>query len=629
MFGRPGCLAGGANAVVTRQWLNGGTLDAAEYRHLIDQLPDLALLVADPGLRIVLAGGQALARSGWRAGEILGRRPRDLLPAPIAAEVESHLAAALRGQASTMPVLPGSRADIVWEARFGPLRGADSEATGVIFLLRDVTAQQRLGARARASEARFRATVDALLDALGVLSAVRDQSGRIVDLRAEYANPVACRLFQRSLAELIGQRVLDVLPSLADLGLFGKLVHTIETGEPLDFEVPWFEEDVVAGAFEVRAAKLGDGAIVAFRDVTSRVEADRRLRASEERYRVTVESAAAGVANVGMDGRFRRVNRRFCEITGYSEPELLALTFQDITHPGDLAVDVTQARQLAAGEIPWYAMQKRYLRKDGSVIWVLLTGAVLRDNEGGAYEYVATVTDITAQKQAQDKVTRLNAELEERVRERTADLEEANANLEAFTYTVSHDLRTPLTALVGFSRLLSQEYGDQLTGPGAVYVDRIQSASQRMDDLIGDLLVLSRASRAEIHATTVDLSGIARATVAALRSRDPGRQVAVSVRGGVAARGDPELLRTVLENLLGNAWKFTSHTDQAAISFGTLPAGPGLVHCYVRDNGAGFDPEQTGQLFRPFTRLHDAREFPGTGVGLASVHRIVTRHQGR
>lgn len=614
---------------MTRHGVNGITLDAAQYQHLVDQLPDVVLIVADRDLRYVLVGGEGLERAGWRAEELLGRRPRDLVPARMAGLIEEHMSAALRGETTTMPELRSSRAGSVWEARFGPLRGHDGAVTGVIFLLRDVTRQHRLSERARESEELFRSTVDVLLDAFAVLSAVRDESGRIVDLRATYANPVGCALFQRSPEEVVGQRLLDVLPSMVPLGMFAQLVHTIETGEPTDYQVPWFEEDALAGAFEVRGAKLGDGIVVTLRDVTARVQAERQLRASEERYRVTMASAAAGFANVALDGRFLRVNRRFCEITGYSEEEMLARTFQDITHPGDLELHVAQAQRVISGEIPWYSVRKRYIRKDGTVVWVEVTVGALRDDEGKVYQYVDTVTDITAQKRAQDEVARLNAGLEERVRQRTAELQAANRDLEAFTYTVSHDLRAPLTALSGFSEMLAEEYADRLGGTGQDYIARIRTAAEHMGDLIDDLLALSQASRAEIHATAVDLSELARVALAALRGHDPGREVRASIEDGVLVLGDERLLSTVMENLLGNAWKFTSKTTGAAIEFGRIPSGGTLVHCYVRDNGAGFDPACTGKLFRPFSRLHSREDFPGTGIGLASVQSIVERHHGR
>ena len=628
---------------MTEHKVTGITLDVAEFQYLVDQLPDVVLLVTDQDMRCVLAGGGALARAGWRAGELLGRRPQDLLPAPVAGQVAGHLAAALRGETTTTPVLPATRRELIWEARSGPLRGQDGTVKGVIFLLRDVTGEHRLSEGLRRSEERFRSTVDGLPDAFGVLSSVRDSRGTIVDLRVEYANPAACRLFQRALANLVGRRLLDMLPSLVPLGIFGKLVHTIETGEPVIHREPWFEEDALTGAFEVRGAKLGDGIVVTLLDVTAMVAAERRLRDSEERYRVTMASAASGFANVALDGRFLRVNRRFCEITGYSEEELLARRYQDITHPDDMELHAAKAQQVLSGQIPWYSVEKRYIRKDGSPVWVGITVGALRDDEGKVCEYVDTITDITERRRAQAEVARLNAELEERVRQRTAQLEEANRslgrvnrsleeanrNLEAFTYTVSHDLRAPLTALTGFTEMLAEECGDGLSDTAREYAARIEAAGEHMAALIDDLLSLSQAGRAGIHATTVDLSDLARTAIAGLRRRDPGRKVRATVAGGVHARGDERLLRTVVENLIGNAWKFTSKTPEAVIEFGTIPAEGEVVHCFVRDNGAGFDPADAGKLFRPFTRLHSGTDFPGTGVGLASVQRIVERHHGR
>ena len=599
-----------------------GTLSAAEYRHLVDQLPHVVLLVADRNMRYVLVAGQALARVGWRAEELMGRRPSEVMPPERGALIERHMAAALRGESSIVPLLPSTRSDLVWEAWFGPLRERDGAITGVIYLLWDATQAQHLREQARQSEELFRSTVDVLPDAFGVLSAVRDESGRLADLRVEYANPVACRLFQRPLAEALGQRLLDVHPPLAGSRTFQQLAHTVETGEPTEYQPSWLEEGTLAGAFEIRAAKLGDGVVLMLRDVTGRVRAEERLRASEERYRVTLASAAAGVANVALDGRFLGVNRRFCEITGYSEAELLARTFMDITHPDDLGSDLAQVRRLAGGKIPWYAIEKRYIRKDGPAVWVLLTVGALRDHEGKVSEYVSTVTDITALKHAQDEVARLNAELEERVRERTAELE-------AFTYTVSHDLRAPLTSLSGFAELLAGEHAGQPDTPTAEYVTRISAAAQRMQHLIDDLLTLSGASRAEIHPAAVDLSELARAAAATLRQADPARSVDVFIEDGVRAEGDERLLRTVMDNLLGNAWKFTARTPHAAIRFGTLPAPAGSVHCIVSDNGAGFDPADAGKLFRPFSRLHPGTDYPGNGIGLASVQRIIERHHGR
>ena len=251
----------------------------------------------------------------------------------------------------------------------------------------------------------------------------------------------------------------------------------------------------------------------------------------------------------------------------------------------------------------------------------------------------ASVNILSDLSEAEAEVRTLNAGLEVRVALRTAELERVNKNLEAFTYSVSHDLRSPLRALSGFSAALVEDYGDRLDETGRGYAGSIMAASERMAALIDDLLLLSRVSRAGVNLEPVDLSAEAAAVAGELRSRDPGRQVRFVIADGIRVTADRSLIRTVLQNLLENAWKFTAHRDGAVIEFATAAATTttaaaaaaedGMVCCCVRDNGAGFDPAYAAKLFQPFERLHDAAEFPGTGIGLASVARIIERHGGR
>ena len=229
---------------------------------------------------------------------------------------------------------------------------------------------------------------------------------------------------------------------------------------------------------------------------------------------------------------------------------------------------------------------------------------------------------------AQAEIQMLNAELEARVEQRTAELVVANKNLEAFTYSVAHDLRSPLRALSGYSEALTEDYGDILDETGRWYAGRIQAATERMGALIDDLLLLAQVSRAEMNLGRVDLSAEVAAIAGELQAREPGRRVRFAIENGVWATADRTLIRTVLQNLIDNAWKFTAKCDGATIEFATT-ASDAEVCCYVRDNGAGFDPAFTGKLFQPFQRLHSVTEFPGSGIGLASVQRIIERHGGR
>ncbi len=236
--------------------------------------------------------------------------------------------------------------------------------------------------------------------------------------------------------------------------------------------------------------------------------------------------------------------------------------------------------------------------------------------------------EISERLEAEKRINELNAMLEARVLERTAQLEVTNQELEAFCYSVSHDLRSPLRAIDGFSQALEEELPEEISPDAQHYFNRIRSATHRMGQLIEDLLNLSRVSRGTLESQPVNLSDIANEVVTSLVAANPGRKIEVSIWHTMSGNGDARLLRIVLENLLGNAWKFTSKAEQARIEMGTMRDVDRTVF-YIRDNGAGFDMTYADKLFGTFQRLHGTNEFPGTGIGLATVQRIVHRHGGR
>jgi PAS domain S-box-containing protein len=273
---------------------------------------------------------------------------------------------------------------------------------------------------------------------------------------------------------------------------------------------------------------------------------------------------------------------------------------------------------------------------DGRSIIVESRWAAQRGPGGSLLGFLEINRDITARKDAEHEsrqrageIQALNAALEQRVQQRTVHLERANKNLAAFTYTAAHELRTPLRGISGFAEALADEYGDRLDETGREYAGRIQAASGHMAAVLDDLLQLAQVSRAEMHLQEVDLSAEVTTICDQLRSGDPGRRVRVTVEDGVRAAVDRTLIQTALAELLENAWKFTAGREDATIEFATTPVGDAPICCYVRDNGAGFDPAYGDKLFTPFQRLHTATEFPGTGIGLAIVNRIIDRHGGR
>lgn len=265
------------------------------------------------------------------------------------------------------------------------------------------------------------------------------------------------------------------------------------------------------------------------------------------------------------------------------------------------------------------------VRKDGTRFWANVTIMPVRSASGELRGFAKITRDMSDYKNAKDEILQLNANLERQVEERTA----TNNELEAFSYSVSHDLRAPLRSIDGFSQALLEDYADSLDDRAKGYLNRVRAATQRMGDLIDDMLTLSRVTRAEMRREIVDLSALAAEVLAELQQNQPERKVVWHIEPGMTAVGDAHLLRVMLFNLLGNAWKFTGKTANARIEFGAAHNDNGAMEYFVRDNGVGFDMTYAGKLFSAFQRLHRADEFHGTGIGLATVKRIIHRHGGQ
>ena len=369
------------------------------------------------------------------------------------------------------------------------------------------------------------------------------------------------------------------------------------------------------------------GVFAAARDITERMQIEQALRRSEERMRRFFERQLVGMAITSPQKGWVEVNDKLCQMLGYTREELTHLTWSEMTYPEDLAPDVGQFERLLAGEIEGYMLEKRFLRKDGSIVFTNLAVGCVRAADRSVDYVLALLEDITERKRAEQEVRSLNAELEQRVTQRTAELEAANKELEAFAYSVSHDLRAPLRSIDGFSAALLEDYADKVDDEGKDYLRRLRAASQRMAQLIDDILNLSRVTRSELVREQVDLSALARAVAAELQQGEPERRVEFAIQDGLVTNGDNRLLRLVLVNLIGNAWKYTGNHESAHIAFGQTTADGGPAY-FVRDDGAGFDMEYAAKLFIPFQRLHAPEEFPGLGIGLALVQRIIRRHGG-
>lgn len=378
--------------------------------------------------------------------------------------------------------------------------------------------------------------------------------------------------------------------------------------------------------------KDGQGRVCGFgkvtRDISERKRAADRLQESEARFRGIFEQAAVGVAYVTLEGRFALVNQRFADILGRSREDVQHRTFSEVTHPEDLAADLGQVRRLLAGEIDTYTLEKRYLRADGSPVWINLTGSLVRNEDGTPRHYVAVVEEITQRKAAEEELRQWQVELEKRVQDRTKELEIANRELEAFSYSVSHDLRAPLRGIGCYVRILEEDYTKFLDAEGRRLLDVVSGEAKRMGRLIDDLLAFSRLGREQLNRAVVDMNVLVQTTYRQLASTLTTPSPNLTLHPLPRALGDPAMLRQVLANLLGNALKFSHHQPEPQIEVGGRHEGEELLY-YVKDNGVGFDGKFAHKLFGVFQRLHAEEEFEGTGVGLALVKRVITRHGGR
>jgi PAS domain S-box-containing protein len=363
------------------------------------------------------------------------------------------------------------------------------------------------------------------------------------------------------------------------------------------------------------------------RDTQELRRAEAEQRRTEQRFRLMVETAQEGIWMIDPQNRTTYANRFLAEMFGYTADEMLGKhidAFLDDEGRRIAARNLELRRQGVASVHDF-----KFIHRDGRTLWTMMSSSPMHDEEGRYVGALAMVADVTRRRAAEEQVRQLNADLERRIAERTAQLEFSNRELEAFAYSVAHDLRAPLRSISNFTLALTEDCADRLDATGLDYLQRIRASGQRMSELIDGILALSRVNRTEFVEAEVNLSALARSISEQLQRWQPERSVRFSLQEGLVDHGDAQLLRLVLENLLGNAWKFTRERPVAEIDFGVLPGeGPRRVY-FVRDNGAGFDMEYQQKLFGVFQRLHTQQEFEGNGVGLATVQRIIRRHGGR
>ena len=447
---------------------------------------------------------------------------------------------------------------------------------------------------------------------------IYDRVAGILDI-----NDVYCRISGYSREELLGRHILPIEPSMTEPQILERLGRATESGFDR-YETVHRAKDGHLFDLEISMAyvRTQDKFVVFAQDVSARKQAEQELKLRAELLGLAHDAV---IVREPAESRVTFWNREAQAIYGYSPAEALGQITHDL-----LATVFPESREAVADALAregrWDG-ELRHTRKDGLVIVVASRQSLQRGADGAPVAIIELNSDITERKRAEEELRMLNSELERRVAARTVDLERANRELETFAYSVSHDLRAPLRAVDGFSQALLEDYGEKLGAEGRHDLERVRAGAVRMGKLIDAILQLSRLSRRSVARAPVDVSAMAREVSSELQHGEPDRRVEVEIQDGLFAQADAGLVRQVLQNLLANAYKFTSKTPLPCVRFGAAEPD-GVVVYFVADNGAGFDIAHAQRLFLPFHRLHRETEFPGDGIGLATVMRAVRKHGG-
>jgi PAS domain S-box-containing protein len=563
---------------------------------------------------------------GYTHQKALGRHASFIIPEqarPQVDQVWQALLAQKGGTYNTNENLTKDGRSIICEWFNAPLVGADGQVIGVVSLVQDITERKRIEEALRESEARYRAVIESQVDLI---------SRYLPDTTLTFVNDAYCQFFGKTREELIGQSyTFMVVPEFRDLvrqetenlakdpkQLVGEYLNYRHDGKEC-----WIQWVVQCIANE-------NGRVVELqavgRDITERKQAEEALRRSEDKFAKAFRTSPDAIHISRMrDGRYLEINDGFTAMSGYTPAEVIGKTSLEINIWAD-PQDSAWLRQALKERGEVVGLEARFRPKDGSIRTGLMSARLI---EVGGESCVLSITrDITERKQAEEEIRRLNEELEQRVTERTAQLEAANRELEAFSYSVSHDLRSPLRIVDGYTRILEKDYAPLLDAEGERVCAVIHHQTQLMGELIDDLLALSRLGRTEMHMVPINMEALARSVFDELAASEAQERLDFHVDPLPPAVGDPTMIRQVWTNLLSNAVKFSANRERAVIRVSGRQEARETVYS-VRDNGAGFEMEYADKLFRVFQRLHSRREFEGTGVGLAIVQQVIHRHGGR
>ncbi len=507
--------------------------------------------------------------------------------------------------------------DIYYEFKWSPIFQYE-DIIGITAFISNITEHKKAGKALRESEQLFRALVESSPDFIARYDS---------EYRRIYVNPAIQKLFKNSGKDIIGKTPIDKSPIYAPQDYIHCIQQAIETKKEYTIEIPFRTAlgEMHWGHFRFLPEFDQNGKVTSVLSIGRDIH---EIKENELRFRMLAENFPDFVIRFDHDNRYRYVNRTINESFDISNQAFAGKTMIELP----LCKKQEQNNAIIRLVQRTFSEGKTY---DNEALWDTKMGERIfgiryvpeKDATKNVVSVLCIAQDITDRKLAEEEINKMNLELEKRVSERTSQLKAANKELEAFAYSVSHDLRAPLRAIDGFSQILLQEILEKLDEQSKDYLKRISAATKSMGQLIDDLLKLSRVTRSEMNRMEVDLSSISNRIANDIKNSETDRKVKFIIQENIIVNGDERLLRIVMENLLGNAWKFTSKQQTACIELGVLQHEEKDV-CFVRDNGVGFEMKYAQKLFGAFQRLHSAQDFSGTGIGLATVQRIIHRHGG-
>ncbi len=614
---------------------------------VVDNLPiALQLKSVQDGFRIVGWNKAAETLYGVSREEAMGNTVHGLWPKEDADYM--HAADLELVAAGVMQDLPDRQAGtkhrgaIRVHMRKVPLKDASGAVTHILVTSGDVTGRLAAEARLRYSQERFRSLTQLSSDWYWELDA-QFRFTRMSSGAARFAALSADAGGQVQISDYIGRTRWDIDDNPRNEAAWAAHRAQLESHETFrDFEYERVDTDGKRIHFCISGEPVfdTDGKFTGYRgvgtDITTRKQTEAALLASEARFRSVVGALAEGVIMRDGEGRILDCNASAERILGLTLVQMRGQTlvgpeWQTLREDGSLMAEDERPSAVARRTgLPQSNVVVCYRKPEGRDLWVLINVRPLFDHAGATRSgFVSTFTDITERKRAEMEIVRLNVDLENRVSRRTAQLEAANTELEAFSYSVAHDLRSPLSSIDGYCALLQKAVSPQADERAGHYLSRIRGGVRRMGELTDGLLLLAKLSRTSLNWETVDLGAEAERVVAQLSENEPGRDVRVTVEPGMLARADVSLIRQVIENLISNAWKFSAKKTCTEILVGRETVADQPPVYFVRDKGAGFDMAYADKLFGTFQRLHSPEEFAGSGIGLATVKRIIIRHGGR